>query len=308
MQISFKKKPHYFSPSGTMSNLIAILTWCSSRGSEVIVGDKSHIFLLEQSGASQFGGISYNVIKNNEDGTMDLSDIKNSIHDFDIHKSNTNLICIENTHCACGGKILPLNFISELKKIVDSHKIPVHMDGARIWNAITASKIKPYEIVKNIDSISVSLSKGLGAPVGSLLIGTKEFIKKANRVRQALGGKIWKTSILAAVGLIAIDDFESGILQFDHTKTQEIAKQLKNLTNLQIHKDIQTNIIFIDIPKGNANYVSILLKKKNIFVSVWSSSLLRLVIHRDINNEKMNNLIAVFTQLDKELEDINKFG
>jgi threonine aldolase len=301
----FNKEAALFFPSGTMSNLTALLTWCNIRGSEIIVGDKSHIFLYEQSGASQFGGISYRTIKNNDDGTMDINDIKNSIRDCDIHEPVTKLICIENTHNACGGKILPLEYISNLKKIADQYKIPIHMDGARIWNALTETNIQPDIAVKDIDSLSVCLSKGLGAPVGSLLLGTKEFINNARRIRKALGGGMRQSGVLAAAGLIAIDDFMNDILSFDHIRTKKLVNNLKNLKNIHIHENIQTNIVFMDINES-AYYVYDNLIKNNIIVSFWSTNLLRIVIHRDINDEDIDYIISKFIEIDDNLSSMNK--
>lgn len=297
----FHKECALFFPSGTMSNLTALLTWCDSRGSEVIVGDKSHIFLFEQSGASQFGGISYRTLENNDDGTMDVETIKQSIRENDIHEPITRLICIENTHNVCGGKILPLEFISKIRKIANQHHIPIHMDGARIWNAISASGIEPSEMVKNVDSISVCLSKGLGAPVGSLLVGTNEFIKKAKRIRKALGGGMRQSGVLAAAGLVALDDFTSGILIKDHEKTRKIVDGLKRMKNMVVHSNIQTNIIFIDVLQGDASEISFHLKHENIFVSAWSSNLLRIVIHRDISDENVDVIISKFMEVDSKI-------
>jgi threonine aldolase len=297
----FHKESALFFPSGTMSNLTALLTWCDSRGSEVIVGDKSHIFLFEQSGASQFGGISYRTLENNDDGTMDVETIKKSIRENDIHEPITKLICIENTPTVCGGKILPLEFISKLRKIANQHRIPIHMDGARIWNAISASGVELKEMVKNVDSISVCLSKGLGAPVGSLLIGTKEFIQKARRIRKALGGGMRQSGILAAAGLVALDDFTSGILIKDHEKTRKIVDGLRDLKNMVLHPNIQTNIIFIDVLRGDATEISFHLKHENILVSAWSSNLLRIVIHRDISDENVDFIISKFMEVDSKV-------
>jgi threonine aldolase len=297
----FHKESALFFPSGTMSNLTALLTWCDSRGSEVIVGDKSHIFLFEQSGASQFGGISYRTLENNDDGTMDIEAIKKSIRENDIHEPITRLICIENTHNVCGGKILPLEFISKLRKIANQYHIPIHMDGARIWNAISASGFEVEEMVKNVDSISVCLSKGLGAPVGSLLVGTNEFIKKAKRIRKALGGGMRQSGILAAAGLVALDDFTSGILIKDHEKTRKIVDGLNGLKNMVLHPNIQTNIIFIDVLRGDASEISFHLKHENILVSAWSSNLLRIVIHRDISDENVDFIILKFIEVDSKV-------
>ena len=165
----FQKDAALFFPSGTMSNLTSILTWCPNRGSEIIVGDNSHIFLFEQAGASQFGGVSPRTVPNLPDGTFDLDTLKTAIRDDDIHEPSTKLICIENTHNACGGKVLPISFMKDLKAIADN--IPIHLDGARIWNALYASRSTPPEIASYVDSLSVCLSKGLGAPIGSLLVG-----------------------------------------------------------------------------------------------------------------------------------------
>ena len=298
----FHKECALFFPSGTMSNLTALLTWCDSRGSEVIVGDKSHIFLFEQSGAAQFGGISYRTLVNNADGTMDVEAIKQSIRENDIHEPITRLICIENTHNVCGGKILPLEFISKVREIANQHKIPIHMDGARIWNAISASGIEPHEVVNHVDSISVCLSKGLGAPVGSLLIGTKEFIKKASRIRKALGGGMRQSGVLAAAGLVALDDFTSGILIKDHNKTRKIVDGLNGLKHMVLHPNIQTNIIFIDVLEGDANEIAVNLKHENILVSAWSCNLLRMVVHRDISYENVDTIISTFIKVDSKIQ------
>jgi threonine aldolase len=298
----FNKEAALFFPSGTMSNLTALLAWCPIRGSEILVGDKSHIFLFEQCGAAQFGGISYRTLKNNEDGTMDLTEIKKSIREFDIHEPITKLICIENTHNVCGGKVLPLEFIYELKQIAKQNNIPIHMDGARIWNAITASGIEPSKIVEHVDSISVCLSKGLGAPVGSLLIGSKEFITNARRIRKGLGGGMRQCGIFAAAGLIALEDFKSGILLHDHIKAKKIVNNLRNLKNIRIHSNIQTNIIFMDVLQNcDANKIYNFLKEKDILISVWSSSLIRIVIHRDITENEIDYFISEFIKIDKIL-------
>ena len=299
----FHKESALFFPSGTMSNLTALLTWCDSRGSEVIVGNKSHIFLFEQSGGSQFGGISYRTLENHEDGTMDIESIQQSIRENDIHEPVTKLICIENTHNVCGGKILPLEFISNVRKIANQHQIPIHMDGARIWNAISASGFEPHEMVKHVDSISVCLSKGLGAPVGSLLVGAAEFIKKAKRIRKALGGGMRQSGVLAAAGLVALDDFTSGILLKDHEKTRKIVDGLKNgMKHMVLHPNIQTNIIFIDVLQGDANEIAFHLKHENILVSAWSSHLLRIVIHRDISDENVDTIISTFIKVDSKIQ------
>jgi len=304
----FHKDAALFFPSGTMSNLTALLTWCPHRGSEFIVGDKSHMFLFEQAGAAQFGGISPRTIPNLSDGTFNLNLLKLLIRDDDIHEPATKLICIENTHNACGGKILPLTFMDNLKSFADSHNIPIHLDGARVWNAISATDIRPERIGRNVSSLSVCLSKGLGAPIGSLLVGPSDFIKKARRIRKALGGGMRQVGILGAAGLKALDDFETGILIVDHIRTLELAQGLKNLSFLRVQENIQTNIIFADIilidENINSQHIYDMLREKEILISVWTPTSIRLVVHRDINDEDIEKTIKAFQELDEYFQHL----
>jgi threonine aldolase len=297
----FQKESALFFPSGTMSNLTALLIWCNNRGSEFIVGDNSHMFLFEQAGASQFGGVSPRTVPNLPDGTMDLNLIRLAIRDDDIHEPATKLICIENTHNACGGKVLPISFMNDLKVLADSCNIPVHLDGARIWNALSMLNMRPQKIGRYVTSLSVCLSKGLGAPIGSLLVGPEDFIKKARRVRKALGGGMRQVGILGAAGLKALDDFESGILIVDHIRTLNLADSLKKITFLKVRENIQTNIIFADIIPNNKNLNSQaiydILKEKGIIISIWAPMLIRLVVHRDINDDDIEKTIKAFEEI-----------
>jgi threonine aldolase len=307
----FQKDAALFFPSGTMSNLTALLTWCPLRGSEFIVGDKNHIFLFEQAGAAQFGGISPRTVPSLLDGSMDLNQVNLAIRDNDIHEPTTQLICIENTHNACGGKILPISFLKNLKVLADFHNIPIHLDGARLWNAITALGCKPKDLGIYADSISVCLSKGLGAPIGSLLIGTEDFIKNARKIRKALGGGMRQVGILGAAGLHAINDFMNDILIFDHYHAQNLVNAFKNLYSFKI-RNVQTNIIFMEIilydktwnPNLISTNISNLLKEKGVLVSSWEPLLIRLVLHRDINDKDIEKTIQIFKEVDAYLSTI----
>jgi threonine aldolase len=301
----FHKEAALFFPSGTMSNLTALLSWCSPRGSEVIVGDKSHIFLFEQAGASQFGGISFRTVPNQSNGTIHINDIELAIRDNDIHEPSTQLICIENTHNVCGGTVLPLSFMKELKDFSINKKIPIHLDGARIWNAIAVMNIEPYEISKQVDSLSVCLSKGLGSPVGSLLLGNREFIEKARRIRKALGGGMRQAGVLAAAGIESLKDFFDGVIKGDHNRTQIIATEMRKMQAFKISENIDTNIIFSEIVSYNkiweknsvSTKVADILKGKRVLVSAWSPFLMRLVIHRDINDEEVLVIINALKEV-----------
>jgi threonine aldolase len=302
----FCKEAALFFPTGTMCNLAAILGWCPARGGEVILGDNSHIFLFEQSGMAQFGGVSPRTIPNLEDGTIDIEKIRLAIRDDDIHEPATKLICIENTHNACGGKVIPVDYLKSLKDVVETRNIPIHMDGARIWNAATNSGIKLSEYGKYADSISVCLSKGLGAPAGSLLVASNEMIQRVRRIRKALGGGMRQVGILAAAGLRALDDFESGVLKMDHVRSRYLANVIRELPGFRLREPVETNMLFIDIlyntqNKPIAEKVSILFKERGILVSNWAPFLIRLTVHRDIGDKDIEKTIQVLREISELL-------
>lgn len=196
---------------------------CNTRGSEAICGDMSHTFLYEQGGAAYLAGVQQNPIRNNPDGTFDLNEVKRKIRGFDFHEPRTKLILVENTHNMCGGKVLPLSFLQEVQQIAKDNDLKVHMDGARVFNAAAHLKIPVSEIVQYVDSANVCLSKGLSCPIGSMVVGTKEFILEARRLRKALGGGMRQIGILGAAGLVALNQIVP-ILGKDHQKTYRVAK------------------------------------------------------------------------------------
>ena len=294
----FKKEASIFFPTGTMSNLTAALCWCPGRGSEMIVGDNSHMFLFEQAGAAQFGGISPRTVVNNPDGTMDLEAVRLAIRDDDVHEPATKLICVEDTHNACGGRVLPVSFLRDLKALAAEHSLPVHMDGARIWNACTAMNCPPHELGAWVDSISVCLSKGLGAPAGSLLVGSHDLIAKARRIRKALGGGMRQVGILAAAGLKGLDDFEAGMLTHDHRRAKQLASGLRGLVSFEVDEaKVDTNIIFVNLLRQDSSKVQALLKERNVLVSAWAPKLIRLAVHRDIDDEQIAVAIEALRQV-----------
>jgi len=298
----FKKEASIFFPTGTMSNLTAALCWCPGRGSEMIVGDNSHMFLFEQAGAAQFGGISPRTVVNNPDGTMDLDAVRAAIRDDDVHEPVTKLICVEDTHNACGGRVLPLSFLQDLKSLAAEHGLPVHMDGARIWNACTAMNRPPHDLGASVDSLSVCLSKGLGAPAGSLLVGSCELIAKARRIRKALGGGMRQVGVLAAAGLKALDDFESGILVNDHRRAKQLAAGIKGLAAFKVDEAaVETNIVFVSLLQQDSSKVSAMLRERDVLVSAWAPKLIRLAVHRDVSDDQISTAIAALTQVNKIL-------
>jgi len=303
MATLFEKEAALFFPSCTMGNLSAIMTWCNRRGGEIIVGDKSHIVLFEQAGASQFGGVSFRTVPNLPDGTMDPDALSAAIRDDDIHEPITQLICIENTHNVCGGKVVPVEFMQSLRELADTRKLPIHMDGARLWNAIAVNGLPPSEIAKYVDSLSICLSKGLGAPIGSLLVGSREFIERARRIRKALGGGMRQSGVLASAGLVALDDFETGILERDHKNAKKIADALNFIGGAFKVQPIETNIIFVDIVKpANAYTITQMLKQEGILISAWAPQLIRIVVHRDIDESEVIRVIEALFKISQRSE------
>ncbi|XP_035679756.1 probable low-specificity L-threonine aldolase 2 isoform X1 [Branchiostoma floridae] len=238
-----------FVPTGTMGNFCSIMAHCWERGSEMLLGDCAHIFIYEQGGSAQLGGIHPRTVRNKPDGTFDLDEVESKVRTSDPHLPITRLICVENTQNICGGRVLPLSFLKELRELANRHKLPVHMDGARLMNAAVSLNVPPSDILQYCDSVSVCLSKGLGAPVGSVIGGKKDFIARCVRLRKVLGGGMRQSGILAAAGLLAITE-GAARLHEDHENARTIAEGIHSLdpSVLQIDLDtVQSNIIVFQL-------------------------------------------------------------
>ncbi|KAF5906393.1 putative low-specificity L-threonine aldolase 2, partial [Clarias magur] len=211
--------------TGTMSNLIAVMVHCRERGDEMILGDLSHLHIYEQGGSAQLAGVHSATLTTLADGTFDLEQLESKIrHDYpDAHYPRSRLVCVENTHNIMGGRVLPVSFLQQLRSIADKNGLAVHMDGARLMNAAVALGVHPSVMIKHCHSVSVCLSKGLGAPAGTILAGSKEFIQRAVRVRKALGGGMRQAGILAAAGKIALLDMMAR-LEEDHRNAKTFAR------------------------------------------------------------------------------------
>ncbi|KAM9831202.1 threonine aldolase 1 [Neosynchiropus ocellatus] len=216
-----------FVPSGTMGNLIAVMVHCRERGDEMIVGDQCHIHVYEQGGSAQLAGVHAATVTTLPDGTFDLDQLDSKIrHGYpDPHYPRTRLICVENTHNIRGGRVLPLKFLQEVRSLADKHGLMVHMDGARVMNAAVALGVPVMTILQHVHTVSVCLSKGLGAPVGTMLAGPKDFISHAVRCRKALGGGMRQAGILAAAGKMSLLDLVERLKE-DHENTKTFAKGL----------------------------------------------------------------------------------
>ena len=298
----FNKEAALFVPSGTMANLIAVLTHCN-RGDEVILGDKSHIFYYEAGGISAFGGIHSHQLKNNDDGTININDIKTSIRALgNDHFPKTKLICLENTHNACYGSPLNTEYFHDVKKIANKHDLSIHLDGARIFNAAIALNKTVDELTKDCDTISCCLSKGLSAPVGSVILGNKAFILKAKHMRKALGGGMRQAGLIAAAGIFSLENMIDRIAD-DHVNAKELAYELHKIKTISINPEqVYTNIVFIYNKNTKISNKQLLneLEKNNIKIDYKGNSKFRLVTHSGFKKRDINSVVKVFKEILKD--------
>lgn len=294
------KEAGLFIPSGTMGNLIAILTHCG-RGDEVILGDKAHTFLFEAGGISALGGVHSCQIPNQPDGTLALDEIRDAIRDDNIHFPVTRLITLENTHNRCGGVVLDLAYTNKVGVLAKEQNILLHLDGARIFNAAVALGIEAKELAAASDSITFCLSKGLCAPVGSVLCGSKDFIHRARRIRKQLGGGMRQAGILAAAGIVALNTMTERLVD-DHLRAKKLAQSLELIPELRLDPGTpHTNMIFLNIDEEKchltAQQVSQRLLEKGIKTSAVGIRRFRLVTHYWINDEDIERTASAFDEV-----------
>ena len=241
------KEAALFVPSGTMGNLIAVLIHCK-RGEEVILESRSHIYNFEVGGISVLGGVVTKTVDGDR-GILNVDKIKREIRQEDIHEVKTALICLENSHNRAGGTVTPPKITEEIYQLAHKHNIFVHLDGARLFNAAVALNIEPALLAKNVDSVMFCLSKGLSAPVGSILSGPKEFIQKARKYRKMLGGGMRQAGILAAAGIISLEKMVKR-LEEDHKNARILAEGLNEIEGIKVDLEtVQTNMVYFDVVK-----------------------------------------------------------
>ncbi len=283
------KQDAIFCTSGTQSNLLALLTHCE-RGDEYIVGQLAHTYKYEGGGAAVLGSIQPQPLDFEPDGTLNLEKVSQFIKPDDFHFANTKLLCLENTHA---GKVLPPAYLEKAGQFAVENKLMLHLDGARIFNAAVKLKIDVKEITKIFNTVSCCLSKGLGAPVGSVLCGPGDQIKKARRWRKVLGGGMRQAGILAAAGIFALSN-NIDRLEKDHDNALTLAKGLSEIDNIQIDfQMVQTNIIFADI-SADMNKLYSFLKQRGIIID--KSNHLRLVTHLDISKKDIDDTVKAFKE------------
>jgi len=285
------KEAALFVVSGTMGNQLAVKTH-TRPGDEMILEKDSHIFYYEVGGIGAISGVQARTLESNL-GVINPEMIREAIRGEDIHFPVSSLICLENTHNKSGGTVIPLENMEAIYEIAKENQIPLHLDGARIFNASTYLKTDVKNIAKYTDTIMFCLSKGLCAPIGSLLLGSKDFIVRARKNRKMLGGGIRQGGIIAAAGIVALEDMVDR-LEEDHTTARALADGLNNITGLSVNPEtVQTNIVMCDIIKENLTAIELVnsLKSEGILSTVISSKRIRFVTNYHIGKEDVEQTL-----------------
>lgn len=295
------KEAALFVASGTMANLVSLLTHCG-RGNEIILGDQSHMFFYEQGGSAALGGIHPRCLKNKPDGTMALADIEAAVRSDDVHFPRTKLIVLENTHNRCNGSPLDVGYIHSVTELARRYGLKLHVDGARLFNAATALGVDAKDLIAEADSVSICLSKGLAAPVGSVVSGNTDFISEARRNRKVVGGGMRQAGMLAAAGIVALTEMVDRLAD-DHENARKLAESLANIEGLSIDLDVvSTNIVYIDvIQKGmTAKILTERLYSRGIRLLPTGPKRLRAVTNYHVTSSDIDYALDVFLSILQE--------
>jgi len=292
------KEAGLFVASGTMGNLIAILAHCQ-RGDEAIVGKRNHIFLHEAGGLSVLGGVHSSQLPNQPDGSLRLQDVAAAIRADDPHEPVTRLVCLENTHNACGGVYQTPEYTRQIAEFAHARGLSVHLDGARIFNAAVAQGVSARDLAGPVDSLTFCLSKGLCAPVGSVLCGSKPFIARALRLRKLLGGGMRQAGILAAAGIIALEKMVDR-LAIDHDRAKKLADGLRQIPGLDFEMGMPaTNMVFLslkaDVKCTTEQFID-RLKGRGILIGATGERSYRLVTHYWIDAADVDKALDAFRE------------
>lgn len=277
------KEAALFLPTGTQANLVALLSHCQ-RGEEYIVGQLAHNYLYEAGGAAVLGSIQPQPINAERDGTLPLDKVAEKIKPDDIHFARTRLLSLENTH---NGKVLPQGYLKQAWDFTRKHNLALHVDGARIFNAVVEYGCELKEVTQYCDSFTICLSKGLGAPVGSLLVGNKAYIEQARRWRKMTGGGMRQAGILAAAGHYALEHNVQRLKE-DHDNAAWLAAQLREIGAEVTRQD--TNMLFVRMPEGSAAALSEHMKARGVLIS--AAAVVRLVTHIDVSREQLQQVVS----------------
>ena len=280
------KQAAIFVPTGTQSNLLALLSHCE-RGDEYIVGQQGHTYKYEGGGAAVLGSIQPQPLDYEADGTLDLSRVEAAIKPDDPHFARTRLLCLENTQA---GKVLPLEYLKKARAFCDRTGLALHLDGARLFNAAVALQVPVSDISDQFDTVSVCLSKGLGAPVGSVLCGPKQLISKARRWRKVLGGGMRQAGMLAAAGIYALQNHVQR-LEEDHQNARRLAEGLMQVPQVSVQGGgARTNMVFVEVDKSQSALLGAYLAERDMLVG--SAPTMRLVTHLDVDPADIERFVG----------------
>jgi len=291
------KEAALFVPSGTQANQICLNT-NTQPGQEVIVDYNAHIFNYESGAGGMLSGIQLHPIIG-ENGFPTVEQIKEVIRPFDDHYPQTGLVCLENTHNRAGGTIFPIEDIAKISELAKEHNLRLHLDGARLWNASVASGIALSEYAKYFDSVSLCFSKGLGAPIGSIIVGITDFINKAHFYRKAYGGGMRQVGIIAAACEYALEN-NLDKLKIDHNNAKKIAETLHSLPGIEIDLDsVQTNLIIFDVSKmgKSASDVCLMLEENGILALPFGPTKIRFVTHLDVSSKQADQACQILQKI-----------
>ncbi len=294
------KEAGIFVPSGTMGNLVAVLAHCG-RGDEAIMGRLGHTFLFEAGGMSALGGVMANTIPNQPDGTLAMDDLRGALRDIhDPHHPISRLVILENTQNRCGGTVLTPEYTRQVADFAHERGLKLHIDGARIFNAAVALGLPASQLVDGADSVTFCLSKGLCAPVGSVLCGSREFIDRTQRLRKQLGGGMRQAGILAAAGIVALEQMVDRLAE-DHRRACDLARGLAQVPGLKLHMGMpQTNMVFVSLDDGvpgTAWDVCLRLEKHGVLTHDVSERAFRLVTHYWVTDEGIQQTVDAFAKV-----------
>ena len=292
------KEAALFVASGTMGNLVSLLAHCG-RGDEIILGSLSHTFFFEQGGSAAVGGIHPRTVANQPDGTLALSEIEAAIRSDNIHFPLTRLIVLENTHNLCGGYPLDIDYMKAVGDIARCHDLKIHVDGARIFNAAVALDLKVDQLAAEADSVSFCLSKGLAAPVGSVVCGSRDFIFQARRARKVLGGGMRQAGVLAAAGLIALDEMVDRLAD-DHANARKLADGLAEMPGLSIDPSlIKTDIVYFEVIREDLTVEDLVkrLEEQGVRMLPVGPGRIRAVTHYHITPDDIDYALTSFSKI-----------
>lgn len=288
------KEAALFVPSGTMGNFVAVLTHCQ-RGHEVMTGSESHIFHYEGGNSSVLGGVAMRTVPNAPDGTIPVEELRAAVRDpSDEHCPRTGLIALENTQNRCGGTVLAPAYMRDVRALADEIGVPVHLDGARLFNAAVYLGVPARELVRDVDSVTFCFSKGLAAPVGSILCGSRAFIEEALRWRKMLGGGMRQAGMLAAAGLYALQHMVERLAD-DHENARLLAAGLAAIPGLRLAQpSVQTNIVIVDVAGTGltSQQFTDRLTASGVLTSGFGGSLVRLVTHYGVERADVEDALT----------------